>query len=81
MIVAEKRDPTLDRELDLAWLNLKIQGTRFLQASDFMAGSGHGAGLGQVTNMTDAVMRELPLDTIRPKEQDVRGCASPVFVG
>ncbi|KAF0109472.1 MAG: hypothetical protein FD149_2830 [Rhodospirillaceae bacterium] len=70
MIVAEKRDPTLDRELDLAWLNLKIQGTRFL-----------GAGLGQVTNMTDAVMRELPLDTIRPKEQDVRGCASPVFVG
>ncbi|MBW7835067.1 MAG: DUF3800 domain-containing protein [Sphingomonadales bacterium] len=34
VIVAEKRDPTLDRELDLAWLNLKIQGTRFLQAHD-----------------------------------------------
>lgn len=34
VIVAEKRDPTLDRELDLAWLNLKIQGTRFMQASD-----------------------------------------------
>jgi hypothetical protein len=32
MIVAEKRNPTLDRELDLAWLNLKIQGTRHLQA-------------------------------------------------
>ena len=47
----------------------------------FMAGSGPGAGLGQVTNMTDAVMRELPLDSIRPKEQDVRGCAPPVFVG
>lgn len=34
VIVAEKRDPTLDRELDLAWLNLKIQGTRFLKARD-----------------------------------------------
>jgi len=34
LIVAEKRDSTLDRELDLAWLNLKIQGTRFLQATD-----------------------------------------------
>jgi hypothetical protein len=34
VIVAEKRDPTLDRELDLAWLNLKIRGTRYLQASD-----------------------------------------------
>lgn len=31
-IVAERRDPTLDHELELAWLNLKIQGTRFLQA-------------------------------------------------
>ena len=32
VIVAERRDPTLDREMDLAWLNLKIQGTRYLQA-------------------------------------------------
>jgi len=32
VIVAERRDPTLDRELELAWLNLKIQGTRYLQA-------------------------------------------------
>lgn len=34
LIVAEKRDPTLNRELELAWLNLKIQGTRYLRASD-----------------------------------------------
>jgi hypothetical protein len=34
MIVAEKRGPTLDRGIDLAWLNLKIQGTRFVQAVD-----------------------------------------------
>jgi len=34
LIVSEKRDPTLDRELDLAWLNLKIQGTRYLRAVD-----------------------------------------------
>jgi hypothetical protein len=27
VIVAEKRDPTLDHELELAWLNLKVQGT------------------------------------------------------
>jgi len=33
IIVAEKRGPTLDHELDLAWLNLKIQGTRYMQAS------------------------------------------------
>ncbi|MBF0232757.1 MAG: DUF3800 domain-containing protein [Desulfamplus sp.] len=32
LIVAEKRGTTLDHELELAWLNLKIQGTRFLQA-------------------------------------------------
>lgn len=32
LIVAERRDPTLDHELELAWLNLKIQGTRFMQA-------------------------------------------------
>lgn len=32
VIVAEQRDPTLDRELDIAWLNLKVQGTRFMQA-------------------------------------------------
>lgn len=32
LIVAEKRDPTLDHELELAWLNLKVSGTRFLQA-------------------------------------------------
>lgn len=31
-IVAEKREPTLDNQLELAWLNLKVQGTRFLQA-------------------------------------------------
>jgi hypothetical protein len=34
VIVSERRDPTLDRELDLAWLNLKIQGTRYIQAKD-----------------------------------------------
>lgn len=34
VIVAEKRGPTLDHELDLAWLNLKIQGTRFIKAKD-----------------------------------------------
>jgi hypothetical protein len=34
VIVAEKRDPTLDRELDIAWLNLKVQGTRYVQARD-----------------------------------------------
>jgi hypothetical protein len=34
IIVAEKRGPTLDHELDLAWLNLKIRGTHFIQAKD-----------------------------------------------
>lgn len=34
VIVAEKRDPTLDRELEIAWLNLKVQGTRFIKATD-----------------------------------------------
>lgn len=33
IIVAEKRGPTLDHELDLAWLNLKIQGTRYMRAN------------------------------------------------
>lgn len=34
LIVAERRDPTLDHELELAWLNLKIQGTRYQKAKD-----------------------------------------------
>jgi len=33
IIVAERRNPTLDHQLELAFLNLKIQGTRFLQAA------------------------------------------------
>jgi hypothetical protein len=32
-ILAEKRNPTLDRQLDLAWLNLKISGTGYMQAA------------------------------------------------
>lgn len=32
VVVAEKRGATLDRQLELAWLNLKIQGTRFQKA-------------------------------------------------
>jgi hypothetical protein len=31
-IIAEKRSPVLDRQLDIAWLNLKVQGTHFVQA-------------------------------------------------
>jgi hypothetical protein len=34
IIVAEKRGSTLDRQLEIAWLNLKVQGTRFVQASE-----------------------------------------------
>lgn len=34
VIVAERRGDTLDRQLEIAWLNLKVQGTRFLQARD-----------------------------------------------
>jgi len=33
-IIAERRGPTLDNELELAWLNLKISGTQYLRASD-----------------------------------------------
>jgi hypothetical protein len=33
VIVAERRNATLDNELELAFLNLKIQGTRFVPAS------------------------------------------------
>jgi len=32
MLIAEKRGPTLDRQLELAWLNLRIQGTQYMQA-------------------------------------------------
>lgn len=34
LIVAEKRDPTLNKELKLAWSNLKTLGTYYLQARD-----------------------------------------------
>jgi len=32
-IVAERRNPTLDTQIELAWLNLKVQGTRFMRAT------------------------------------------------
>lgn len=32
-IYAERRSPVLDRELDIAWLNLKVRGTRYIRAS------------------------------------------------
>jgi len=34
MIIAEKRDPVLDRELEIARLNLKVKGTRYVSAKD-----------------------------------------------
>jgi len=34
VIIAEKRNPTLDHELDLSWLDLKIRGTDYLQAAE-----------------------------------------------
>jgi len=33
-IIAEARDPTLNAQLELAWLNVKISGTHYLQAID-----------------------------------------------
>lgn len=33
-IIAEKRNPTFDNQLELAWLNLKVSGTKYLQAVD-----------------------------------------------
>jgi hypothetical protein len=33
MIVAEQRNNTLDRQIELAWLNLKIQGTKYISAN------------------------------------------------
>lgn len=33
-IIAERRNPVLDRELDIAWLNLKVQGARHMRARD-----------------------------------------------
>ena len=53
-IVAERRDPTLDRSLEVAWLDLKINGTSYLQPRtidyrvsglDLRAKSGNLAGL------------------------------------
>lgn len=32
-MIAESRNPTLDNELEMAWLNLKIQGTSYLNAA------------------------------------------------
>ncbi len=34
MIIAEKRGGLLDRQMELAWINLKVQGTQFMQAKD-----------------------------------------------
>jgi hypothetical protein len=34
MLIAEARDTTLNHQLELAWLNTKISGTRYMQAVD-----------------------------------------------
>ncbi len=34
LVIAEKRDWSLDHELELSWLQLKIKGTRFLKGSE-----------------------------------------------
>jgi hypothetical protein len=34
LIIAEKRGPELDHQLELAWLNLKIRGTRYISANE-----------------------------------------------
>jgi len=34
MIIAEKRGGVLDRQMELAWINLKVQGTQYMQATD-----------------------------------------------
>lgn len=34
LVLAEKRDRTLDHELELSWLELKIKGTRFLKGAE-----------------------------------------------
>jgi hypothetical protein len=34
LIIAEKRNSDLDRQLDLAWLNLKISGTKYKKAAE-----------------------------------------------
>jgi hypothetical protein len=34
MIVAERREPVLDRELEIAWLNLRNKGTRYVSAKN-----------------------------------------------
>jgi hypothetical protein len=34
LVIAEKRDRTLDHELELSWLELKIKGTRFLKGAE-----------------------------------------------
>ncbi len=40
-IIAEKRNPIFDNQLELAWLNLKISGTRFLKAVDISSRISH----------------------------------------
>lgn len=37
-VIAEARDTTLDRLLEVAWLKIKISGTHFLQAVDINNG-------------------------------------------
>lgn len=37
LIIAEARDATLDRQLELAWLNLKIAGTRRVKAHELQS--------------------------------------------
>lgn len=78
LIVAERRDPTLDHELELAWLNLKIQGTRYMKAKQIeyrMAGlslrrkSDNLAGL----QLADLVLTPIGRNLLgKPMKEDYR---------
>ena len=53
IVIAERRGATLDRELELAWLNLKIQGTRYVKRTTWPKGFPASICAGKATTSLD----------------------------
>lgn len=64
VVYAEKRSPVLDRELDIAWLNLKVQGTRRIRATTISERITHLQTLPKAANVAGLQLADLVVSPI-----------------
>jgi hypothetical protein len=78
IIIAERRDEVLDQQLELAWTNLKIKGTRYLSANDISSRIGQMRLRPKIDNVAGLQLADLVVSPIgryvlgKPVREDFR---------